>query len=304
MRCRNRLHAVGPPLLVSEVPFAASAQPFGGMSVSRADQARTDAYGGRTSTARGRGPPQQHGEGARPHDGGQRSGRRSRAGATRPRVPRPLGGRARLRRGRPARPGGAQRPGLRAHRVGRLGGGDLRADVPARARRRDPARAARRPASAPPGHDRLRSGACPARRADGPARNAAASPVRAAGRRRPARPAAHGRAGGPAARRRARSGVRGCARRPARDRPGGPGGRLRRRRAARRHAEPRGRTRPQRSVVRRVGAGRPVRGGAASGARRRRARPPGSPMVGRRPRRACAPCWATVAGACSSARPG
>ena len=133
--------------------------------------------------------------------------------------------------------------------------------------------------------------------------NAAAPPVRAAGRRRPARPAAHGRSGGPAARRRARSGVRGRARRPARDRPGRPGGRLRRRRAARRHAEPRGRTRPQRSVVRRVGAGRAVRGGAASGARR-----PCPPARlrdgGPTPTPACAPCWATVAGACSSVRPG
>ena len=34
---------------MSEVPFAASAQPFGGVLVSRTDQARTDAYGGHTS---------------------------------------------------------------------------------------------------------------------------------------------------------------------------------------------------------------------------------------------------------------
>ena len=100
---------------------------------------RTDAYGGPhvRQSGTGRLRLSRRGEGSRPHVRGHRSTRRSRAVPARSRVPGPLGGRARLRRGRPVR---RARPARRVDGAAR----DAAAPSVRVAGRRRPARAAAR----------------------------------------------------------------------------------------------------------------------------------------------------------------
>ena len=207
------------------------------------------------------------------------------------RVPGAVGGAGSVGRRGSAGPGGADRAGVRAHRLGPAGGGRLRGEhrpaVPGRAAAVRPGR----PLAATQRHDRLRPGPRSAGGADGRARHAHRSSDRAAVR-------GH-RAGGAV-----RVGPRRhCARSPRRrlsarhghhddDLSGRPGRGLRGRRRAGRAVR-----RPDRDLHR--------RGDVPGLGRDRRPRGPRPPGPGRSPRpsrTAMQACW-QLPGSCSASAP-